>query len=216
MADETETEGWSPDEDTQEPEETEGDGVTWEPHPDPLMQRAIELDAKRGCKVCARFGGANPPEGRGDGCRASSIWQGLQAGIDQERQRQEKMERERQKARAEDPRYADRRDRGIVYVIHQSRIDAPEKGIDLPPGARLVEKIPLSRLTDDCQVMAIIATGENTRKLSEAINVGDHWNPELEFGAGMVITQTFCAELGRVASPLSVRIRDGWLSLPAA
>jgi len=93
----------------------------------------------------------------------------------------------------------------VFYVIAQEgMIKQARKDKSVPEGAKVVEKVPMARLTDECVVAALIR-GE----LTEPINVADHWNAD----ALLVEPSGFLRELGKVCSPLVVRLRGDWLSL---
>lgn len=176
---------------------------------DPTMERAIELC---GCVTCVEFGGTTPPGGERDpGCRAHAIWSGMQEGIEREKKRRMAEDAETRRLREKDPMYADRRDRDVLYILHEEGLPGAAHNTEIPEGAKLVKQVPLNRLTDTCAVAALVR-GE----LREPVRVEDHWNEHGEYGAGLVITNTFVSALGKSCLPLVIRIRNGVLSLPAA
>lgn len=76
--------------------------------------------------------------------------------------------------------------------------------IEFPPGIRLTEKVPMARLTPDCLVSAFIRN-----QITAPVSVGDHYDGDRE----LVVNSTFLPELGMACVPLSVRLREGVLTL---
>lgn len=89
-----------------------------------------------------------------------------------------------------------------LYVLAQHGAMADARKVKLPAGARLVETLPLDRLTDECMV-GVLFKGEGRK----AVDCAKHWNGE------SIEQPAFIGELARNALPLVVRIKDGVLSL---
>jgi hypothetical protein len=96
----------------------------------------------------------------------------------------------------------DSESRKTLYVLCQSGTIADARKAKLPVGAKLVDSIPLTRLTDECSV-GVLYNGEGRK----AIDCKAHWD-----GEG-IVRSTFCTALGTAALPLVVRLRGDVLSL---
>ena len=93
----------------------------------------------------------------------------------------------------------------IHYVIAQhGTLKAALKSGFEADGARLVESVPIARLTEECQVSAL-----RNGKITPPINVAEFWDGAHE----AVYSGPFLCALGETCAPLVIRVREGVLTL---
>ena len=76
--------------------------------------------------------------------------------------------------------------------------------IKMPADLRIVERIPLARLTPDCLVSTFLLD-----KITAPVNVAEHWDESTE----NVVTSSFLRVLGGRSVPLCIRVLSGNLTL---
>jgi hypothetical protein len=76
--------------------------------------------------------------------------------------------------------------------------------IKLPEEVRVVERVPLARLTPDCLVSTFLGD-----KITAPVNVAEHWDESTE----NVVPSTFLRVLGGRSVPLCIRVLSGILTL---
>jgi hypothetical protein len=103
---------------------------------------------------------------------------------------------------SQEPKATEEQKTRTLYILAQHGAMADARKAKLPAGARLVEALPLDRLTDECMV-GVLYRGEGRK----AVDCAKHWNGEsMELPA-------FISEIAKSALPLVVRIKDNVLSL---
>ncbi len=182
------------------------------PEMDPLLAKAVKMCSCPPCdkgNVVAAF----DPKLRHPDCKAQEFWAELDGVRSHATAVEADLRQQIDSLRGRDSSWADKRERNVLYVLPEqnspeARRDQQGNKFEGPANARIVDQVPLARLTDDCSVCAFV-DGE----MQTVIPVSKYWDNEAQMGVGMVVTAPFLEALGKTCAPLGVRVRNGMLSL---